>query len=398
MFVSRHPWDLTWYRRWTSGHDIRLALLYPMLWPSKRRLCFVQVDQEYQPRHKRRSLPLCGPYLATSNISSINKVNTKYNGRCSEKNLSPLPAGKYGKSTKHSTRRLDQANQGQSGLEAERVRALGALHSLRFKMKLVVGKRREKHFLSNEEKEKWIEDCVERETAVARKRVEDAEIAIEQQQDDMRNAEKAGLTITKPEKTFQKMLNAIGDSLSDLARSDNQEDGEDEDDDEGDPAEGKLSEDHEPGWMMSTISQTVQYRMERFWQKQMKLDELTQPHNGDAADYLRERDKKYWTTELKVLAVVQPQTADDAASSVPTTFSEPLETLHCVPGEFQMPQGTPRPGSSHMRLRSQKPQTHERIPSLPPAPMPDWLQIQQTKHVEPVSCNPCVLRPMIITI
>jgi len=30
-------------------------------------------------------LHLSGPYLATSNISSINKVNTKYNGQCSEK-------------------------------------------------------------------------------------------------------------------------------------------------------------------------------------------------------------------------------------------------------------------------------------------------------------------------
>ena len=33
---------------------------------------------------------------------------------------------------------------------------------------------------------------MERETAVARKRVEDAETAVEQKQDDMRNDEKAG--------------------------------------------------------------------------------------------------------------------------------------------------------------------------------------------------------------
>jgi len=36
------------------------------------------------------------------------------------------------------------------------------------------------HFLSNEVKEKWIEDYVERETAEARKRVQDAETAIMQ--------------------------------------------------------------------------------------------------------------------------------------------------------------------------------------------------------------------------
>jgi len=118
---------------------------------------------------------------------------------------------------------------------------------------------------------------VERETAVARKRVEDVETAIKQEQDDMRNAEKAGLITTKPETTFEEMLNAIGDSLSDLASSDNGEDGENEDDDEEDPAGGNLSEDDEPGWVMGTISKTVQYGMVRFWQKQMKLDELMQP-------------------------------------------------------------------------------------------------------------------------
>jgi len=103
-------------------------------------------------------------------------------------------------------------------------------------------------------KEKWIEDDVERETAVARKWVEDAETAIKQVQDDMRNAEKVGLTTTKPETTFEEMLNAIGNSLSDLASSDDEEDGEDEDYVKEDPAGGKLSDDDEPGWVIETIS------------------------------------------------------------------------------------------------------------------------------------------------
>jgi len=260
---------------------------------------------------------------------------------------------------------------------------------------------------------------VERVTAVARMRVEDPVSAIQQEQDDMRNAEKAGLTTTKPEQKFEEMLNAIGDSLSDLASSDNGEDGEDEDDDEEDSAGGNLSKDDQPGWVMGTISKTVQYRMERlfvclfviilhsppkgdaqlsyhklanhwwswhfnphpwnclglkpgghkavetpnlpprqsrpsrmecFRQKQMKLDELTQPCWRDAADYFCDRDKKYGTTELKIQAVIQTQTADDAASSVLTTFSKPQETLNRVTGELQMPQVTSRPGSSHMCL------------------------------------------------
>jgi len=239
---------------------------------------------------------------------------------------------------------------------------------------------------------------VERETTVARKLVLDAEIAIKQEQDDMRNAEKAGVTTTKPERTFGEMLNAIGDCLSDLASSNDQEDREDEDDDEEDPAGGRLSEDEEPGRVMGTISKTVQYHMERFWQQQMKRDKLMQPGWGDVADYFCERDMKYRTTEFNVPAFIQPQMADDAVSSVLTRFGEPLETLDSGPRKSHEPQVTFRPRSSHMRLGSRKLQTHERIPSLPPAPMPDWSQIQQSKPVEPVSFNPCILHPTQIII
>jgi len=152
-------------------------------------------------------------------------------------------------------------------LEAERIQALGALRSLRSKKKLAAEKRRETRFLSNEEKEKWIEDYVERETAGARKRVEDAEEVVQQEQDDMTHAENAGLTSREPEKTFQEMLAAIGDCLSDLASSNDGEDGDDEDDE--DTEQGKLSEDDEPSWVIGTITKTVQQHMERFRQKQI---------------------------------------------------------------------------------------------------------------------------------
>jgi hypothetical protein len=51
-------------------------------------------------------------------------------------NFSPLLAGRYGKLTKQSTQRRHHANEGKSGLEAERVRALGALRSLKSKNQL----------------------------------------------------------------------------------------------------------------------------------------------------------------------------------------------------------------------------------------------------------------------
>jgi len=75
-------------------------------------------------------------------------------GNASKKNFSPLPAGKYGESTKQSTRRHHQANEGKRGLEAERVRALRALHSLQSKKELSVEKRQETHFLGNQKREK----------------------------------------------------------------------------------------------------------------------------------------------------------------------------------------------------------------------------------------------------
>jgi hypothetical protein len=70
------------------------------------------------------------------------------------KNFSPLPAGKFDKSTKMSTCRRQQANKGKSGLVAERVRALGALRSLQSNKKHAAEKRQVTHFLSNEETEK----------------------------------------------------------------------------------------------------------------------------------------------------------------------------------------------------------------------------------------------------
>jgi len=88
----------------------------------------------------------------------------------------------------------------------------------------------------------------------------------------MRNAEKAVSTTRKQVETFEGMLNAIGDSLRYLASSDDEQDGEDEDDDEEDTELGKLSEDDKPGWVMGTISESVQHHMESFRPKQKRLD------------------------------------------------------------------------------------------------------------------------------
>jgi len=85
MFVSRHCRDITWITCWPSSFNVRLAWLFPIKWRSKRWFCVVSIDGTYQPWHTRRSLSPCGPYLATSNILPNNKVDTRYNGQCYEK-------------------------------------------------------------------------------------------------------------------------------------------------------------------------------------------------------------------------------------------------------------------------------------------------------------------------
>ena len=160
-----------------------------------------------------------------------------------KKNVSSVPDGKYGKSTNRSTQRCHQPNEGKIGFDAERVQALGALRSMRSKKKLATERRQETNFLNDKENEKWIRNYMERATTVARKRVEDAETAIKQEQGDMRSAESRGITSREPGQMFEGMLDAIGVSLSDLASSDYEEDGQDDQDTE----QGKLSEDDEAG-------------------------------------------------------------------------------------------------------------------------------------------------------
>ena len=90
----------------------------------------------------------------------------------------PHLVGKYGISTNHFTWRCNQTNKDKGWFEAESVWAPAALHSLRSKMQLVAQKRQATHFLRNTEKEEWLKDYIERETFVARKRVEDKDTVI----------------------------------------------------------------------------------------------------------------------------------------------------------------------------------------------------------------------------
>jgi len=204
----------------------------------------------------------------------------------------------------------------------------------------------------------------------------------------MTHGELAGLTSSKHQKKFEEMLVAIGDSLSDLESSDDGEDAEDEDD-EG-TNKGKLSEDDELGWVMGTITEMVQQRMERFHQTQMKFDEWNQPGWEYAADYFCDRDKMYGTSKLRVPAVVQQRTNDDAPPHRPTSLAERMESLHIVTG---ISEGNSRPGSSHIRLGSVKPQSNSSIPSGDPVAGADSSPSLNAKPVQAVSIYPCIWPP-----
>jgi len=136
---------------------------------------------------------------------------------------------------------------------------------------------------------------------------------------------------------------------------------------------------------MALITKTVPQHMERFRQRQMKFDELTQPGREDAADYFHERDEMYRTSELRVPAVVQQRTNDDAPPHPPTTFAELKESLDIVPG---ISEGASWPGSIHIRLCSVKPKSKSSRPSGEPAAEPDTSPLLKVKPVEPVSFTP----------
>ena len=163
---------------------------------------------------------------------------------------------------------------------------------------------------------------MDRETTVGREQVQDAGTAIVQMQEDMRSAEKMGSTTWVPAKTFEELVYAIGDCLSNLASSNDEEDSEYEADNEEDTEMGNLSEDGNPGWVMGTISKTVQQHIERLQQQKMRLDQLTLPGWGDVAKYFSERDMKYGKPTLRVPAIVNHHTDTPAATPSLTPFGE----------------------------------------------------------------------------
>jgi len=186
-------------------------------------------------------------------------------------------------------------------------------------------------------------------------------------------------------------------SLSDVASSDNGDDGDVEENNE-DTQLGKPREDDEPGWAIRTISKMVQHCMKIFQQQQMRHDQLTQLGLWDAADYFCERDKKYKTAELNIPAVIKAKKKALTAGSAPSIFGQRMETQDIVTGISQRPHRTSQPGCSHMRLSSRKPQSYKCIVPLQPDTEPNSFLIITTKPVEPILFYHSTLPPKPIPI
>jgi hypothetical protein len=67
-----------------------------------------------------------------------------------------------------------------------------------------------------------------------------------------------------------------------------------------------------------------------------------------------------------------------------------MDYLDIVPGQLQMPQGTSRPGISHMTLGSGKPRLDTCIPGLAPAIEWDSSPLQNENPIKPGSIYPCI--------
>jgi len=173
-------------------------------WKLKGRFCVVQDELTYQPWHTRRSLPPYCPYLATSNISPKYKVNANYNGQYSEEELFATFRGQIWEINKVVHPTSSSSAWMQEWLGSRNCPTVGAMHSLRSKKELAAVKQWEMHFWSNEGKEKWIEDHVERETAGERKWVADREPVVQQERDNSRKDENTGLRNREPKRLFRR--------------------------------------------------------------------------------------------------------------------------------------------------------------------------------------------------
>jgi hypothetical protein len=78
-------------------------------------------------------------------------------------------------------------------------------------------KRPEMYYFSIKVNKKWIQDYVDRETALPRNQIVDTENAIKQEQEDLKTTEKARLKTRQQLKQVVQRFNAIENSMGNIA-------------------------------------------------------------------------------------------------------------------------------------------------------------------------------------
>jgi hypothetical protein len=131
------------------------------------------------------SLPPCGPYLATRNISPENKFNTTYIGQCFEKQPFATSGSEITPINNLIPTMTSCSDQWQSPLRNTNGLSPRTLRHLTVQIEACTGRIMQKHIVNYEDNEKWIGDIVDRETTEAIKQVEDAEPMIDQKQEDL---------------------------------------------------------------------------------------------------------------------------------------------------------------------------------------------------------------------
>jgi len=125
--------------------------------------------------------------------------------------------------------------------------------------------------------------------------------------------------------------------------------------------------------------------MESFEQMHIRLDKMTQPGWGDAADNICQGDIKYGIAKLMVAADDKFQTDMTATRPLLRTFGELKQSLDILPRQSQMPQGNSRLGCSHMRLDSKRPRQQKLVASPSTDMVPNSSPNKNPKSIEPES-------------
>jgi hypothetical protein len=214
--------------------------------------------------------------------------------RQTKKNLKPLPAGKTGKSRNPSTLRRHRYNAERSAHEAERIRALNALRTLKSRKRKAATKMKEIQGMSEDQREKWIENYVERETQVARQRVEAADAAVNE---DMENEYGAPPAVRTKKRTFEELLALVGDDLDNVVPSDDDDDDDDEEEPDEDEDEKEWADDDDfvPGQMDKTTMAEIAAARART----SRIFELTKEGYAEAEAFWRKRDEEVGVDTLK---------------------------------------------------------------------------------------------------